>query len=215
VKFSGLTHGARRCLTPWISSFSEYCTLKAHRRVLADARRNERRLAEQGEVEFIVDSAADEAGSLIGSLLQIHADKFSAHHHYDQLEMGWKEFFSFLFRQPAARQVTELAALRLNGELIAACAGFASKGLRIYYFPGYIEQYAKFAPGKVLLMKLIERSFDNNDFFCFGPGQHPYKGEWSQAIAETKQMWIFLSERGRTEMSGRISGNLLSLFDTA
>jgi CelD/BcsL family acetyltransferase involved in cellulose biosynthesis len=203
--------------TPYIdarsSSFADYCAQKERRRVLADARRNERRLAEQGDLAFTIHTCASEAASLIDLLLAIHAGRFSEQHHYDRMDKNWKGFFSSLFRQTTARCVTNIAALRLNGELIAACAGFASKGLRIYYFPVFIEQYARFAPGKVLLMKLIQESFDSKDFFCLGPGEHPYKGPWSQAIAETKQMWIFLSERGRTEMSGRLSGNLLSLFD--
>lgn len=196
-------------------SFADYFVNKKHRRVLADAKRNARRLSELGNVDFTLHSDVADVRSLIGMLLQIHEDKFSDDHHYGRLDGNWKDFFARLFEQKAAAIVTELSVLRLNGEVVAACMGFSSKGVRCYYLPVYMASYAKFAPGKVLLMKLLERSFEDKDFFCFGPGLHPYKGDWSQATAETKQMWIFLSDRSRTEMAGRISENFLSLFDAA
>lgn len=180
---------------------------------LPDARRCRRRLAEQGGLDILNVADTDGMGQEIKELLRIHGNKFAGRHIYDNIDSRWGQFFAELIDAEAGKGIVELVIMRLNGEIIAGSLNFLCKGRRYYYMPFSVKKYDKFSPSKVLMAHLIEKTFEENGVFCFGPGVFPYKEDWCQAIAELKVLWLFLTPRARELLPQRAGLNINSLFD--
>ena len=71
---------------------------------------------------------------------------------------------------------SHLSYLLLNDKIIAAHLGYVVNKNFYYLFPTYDEEYSKYSPGNILLLKLIENFFnDNGQVFDFTTGDEIYK----------------------------------------
>jgi len=69
-----------------------------------------------------------------------------------------------------------LSWLECGGSVIATHLGFEHRGLLHWYIPTYAMDWGKYAPGRLLLLKLIEWSIDHGlSGFDFMRGEEPYK----------------------------------------
>jgi CelD/BcsL family acetyltransferase involved in cellulose biosynthesis len=125
---------------------------------LSDARRCIRRLSELGKLEFSIDSPDVDLMENVQILCRQQSKRFAGQHVFSATE-NWNGFLPELAMRGVTGGVNELAALRLNGELIASHLGFLCKGRRHYYFPGHVVEYLKYSPAKVLMLFLIEQTF--------------------------------------------------------
>jgi CelD/BcsL family acetyltransferase involved in cellulose biosynthesis len=85
----------------------------------------------------------------------------------------------------AARGTLRLAFLRLGGRAIAF--QLALQEARRYYFlkGGYATEYARFAPGKLLVQATLERAYGERlESFEFLGAAEPWKLEWTDTVRE-------------------------------
>lgn len=72
---------------------------------------------------------------------------------------GMYDFFVRQAGQLARREHLELAALRLDGRMIAFVYGFRAKGVYFAHKIGYDPRFAAFSPGQMLFSWILERLF--------------------------------------------------------
>ena len=205
----------RRRVSPYIDCRTlDYKAFFASKKksTLPDARRCLRRLAEQGSLDISNVGNTARMGQEIKELLIIHGNKFAGNHIYDSIDCRWGQFFAELIDAEAGRGIVEPVIMRLNGEIIAGSLNFLCKGRRHYYMPFSVKKYDKFSPSKVLMAHLIEKTFEENGVFCFGPGVFPYKEDWCQTVAELKVLWLFLTPRARELLPQRVTTDINSAF---
>lgn len=78
-----------------------------------------------------------------------------------------------------------LSWLDCGGSVIATHLGFQHRGLLHWYIPTYALDWSKYAPGRLLLLKLIEWSIDHGlSRFDFMRGEEPYKAHLANARCE-------------------------------
>jgi CelD/BcsL family acetyltransferase involved in cellulose biosynthesis len=69
-----------------------------------------------------------------------------------------------------------LSWLDCGGSVIATHLGLEHRGVLHWYVPSYAMEWGKYAPGRLLLLKLLEWSVDHRlSGFDFMRGEEPYK----------------------------------------
>lgn len=170
---------------------------------LPDARRCERRLRELGQLEFCCPDHHSDLNELVAVLCRQSAENFGSKHLLGT-QSDWAGFFSKLIAELGPVGLIEMSTLRLDGRVIASHLGFLFKGRRYYYLPAYDQEFSRFSPSKVLMAKLIERSFHENGVFCFGSGTYPYKLDWCQTVGEVKIPIVFFDPAARRALDDYI-----------
>lgn len=157
----------------------------AHR-VVADVRRRRRRLEEQGRLAFVVEDGRTRLEELLAEGFAIEGS-------------GWKDargtalrsrqatrlHYTSVARWAAQRGTLRLAFLRLDERAIAF--QFALEDGGGYYFlkGGYATEYARFAPGKVLVNYALERAYLKGlRSYEFLGAAEPWKLEWTETVRE-------------------------------
>lgn len=192
----------RKPALPYIDArqgdFISFCAGKK-KATLADARRCERRLAEIGKLEFILANDQATVRDQVRELCRINIEMFGDHHLHGK-DRVWIEFLAMLTYDYVDAGFVELSTLRLNGKDIAWSLNLHYKGRRYHYQSAYLPKYKACSPSKVLLVKMIERTFAERGIFCFGPGLFGYKVDWSQAIDDLTFSWVFFNDAARQEL---------------
>jgi CelD/BcsL family acetyltransferase involved in cellulose biosynthesis len=101
----------------------------------------------------------------------------------------------------AARGWLDLAALELDGRLLAFALTFKRGGTLFYYLPAFDPDYARYAPSAMLLAHLIETACGEGlgelDFML---GDEPYKAQWASGSRSTSRLVI-----GAPTVAGRLA----------
>jgi CelD/BcsL family acetyltransferase involved in cellulose biosynthesis len=157
----------------------------------------ERRLErEAGPLRFVAHSP-DKA--LLENLLQWKTAQFRHN--------GWRDLFSL----PWVRQVAErihttqtadfagiLSVLYAGDRLVAAHFGMRSASVLHYWFPSYDQEFSKYSPGVMLLLKMAEAAptlgINTIDMGC---GEHSYKDRLMNGFVPTA--------RGSVELAGVVT----------
>ena len=152
----------------------------------SDILRCEKRLAEAGSLAiFQLDNAALNAASA-----QVAMAGFLGMYHRQwaqnrfRREPRWLDFYQRLAVAGAQAGTLEFSFVTLDGQPVAAHYGFVHKARRYYFTPTYDVDLARFSPGKVLLRRLVEGSFDRGEVFDFQNDLEPYKLDWSTGVAD-------------------------------
>jgi CelD/BcsL family acetyltransferase involved in cellulose biosynthesis len=156
------------------------------RRVLSDVRRRRRRLEEEGRLKVEIEDGRTRLDELLDEGFAIEGS-------------GWKDrrgtalrshestrrHYTSVARWAAGRGTLRLAFLRLEGRAIAF--QFALEDARRYYFlkGGYATEYARFAPGKVLVQATLEHAYQAGllSYELLGAAE-PWKLEWTDRVRE-------------------------------
>lgn len=184
-----LTHRTLSQIDSRGQSFEGYFA-RRKKSTLPDALRCERRLCELGQLEFRCSDHHSDLDEIVTWLCRQSADNFGSNHLLGT-QSDWAGFVAKLAAQLCPIGLIEISTLRLDGRVIASHLGFLFKGRRSYYLPAYDHKFSRFSPSKVLMAKLIERTFHENGVFCFGSGIYPYKLDWCQTVGEVKIPIVF------------------------
>ena len=93
---------------------------------------------------------------------------------------------------------SHLSYLILDDKIISAHLGFIIEKKLFYLFPCYDQEYSKYSPGNILLIKLIEIFFKNDgQVFDFTIGNEDYKLRLSNTINEILYKNISLTISGK------------------
>ncbi|MCZ6770839.1 MAG: GNAT family N-acetyltransferase, partial [Proteobacteria bacterium] len=162
-------------------NWRDYYHSRTSTKMRSTDRRNERRLAELGELEFSVVREPGDAAPIVEKMIaqkSIQYDRSGARNIFR--EAGHREFHHFCAEQFCDGLLVHLSTLKAGSEILAIHWGMTF-GRRFYHFmPTYDRSaYAKFSPGRLLLLKLMEWSFENQiEVFDFTVGNDVYKKDW-------------------------------------
>ena len=163
------------------------------RRVVSEARRRRRRLAEQGELTFQVEDGRQRLDQLLEEGFRVEAS-------------GWKgeagtaiasreetrRFYTEVARFCAKADWLRLAFLRLDGWPIAFKFLVVHGRVFSQLKSGFDEEYRKFAPGILLLRDAIAQAFENGaTTYEFLGADDPFKVEWASGRHERKVVQAF------------------------
>ena len=150
-------------------------------------RRAERRLQKLGPLRFEVCRARPVPGHILHILLQQKIKWLRANH-----ERSWMSdettdnaaLLSHIAEAAADAGCLHLSWLDCGGSIIAAHFGLEHQGVLHWYIPSYDMDWGKYAPGRLLLLKLIAWAIDHGlSGFDFMRGDEPYKSR----LANTHQ----------------------------
>jgi CelD/BcsL family acetyltransferase involved in cellulose biosynthesis len=142
-------------------------------------RRAERRLLKIGPLRFEVCHRRPVPARILEILLRHKTEWLRANHM--QSWMSGKASDSATLLHRIAEAAADAGSLHLSwlecgGSVIATHLGFEHRGLLHWYIPTYAMDWGKYAPGRLLLLKLIEWSIDHGlSGFDFMRGEETYK----------------------------------------
>lgn len=155
---------------------------KISKKVLADTRRQMRRLKDLGELTFIVASEPGTAVRITRAMIEQKSDRYRSTGVLDQFRHQCNQNFylELATRLSGPAGPIHVSAMLLDGNVIAAHWG-AVFGERYYYLmPSYQgDVFSKYSPGKILLEHVIDASFQVGvKIFDFTVGIEGYKEIW-------------------------------------
>ena len=171
-------------------------------RHLSTNRRKERRLAEQGCLEFRELAAGDDLDAWTGQFIQLES-------------AGWKQgqpgavatseasrrFFTAIVRQGWARGSLMILELRLDGALIGSMCNLLAAPGSFLYKVAFDERFSRYSPGELMQMENIRRVHARPDI------------QWMDSLAEPsfEHVYRWLDRRTIRSMvvcTGRPGGEL-------
>jgi CelD/BcsL family acetyltransferase involved in cellulose biosynthesis len=153
-----------------------------------DLRRQQRRISETGEIQFLVFTEATEveAQQELSAFLIAHKRRWP---------MAYKapHFHELLIKFGLPAKIVHFSTLRINGNALAWHLSFIYRD-RIYsYMPAQEEAFGNLSPGKVLLLKCIEDSIARRlNVYDFLRGEESYKSIWTD---KAESLWSFQLNR--------------------
>jgi CelD/BcsL family acetyltransferase involved in cellulose biosynthesis len=93
---------------------------------------------------------------------------------------GGASLLTDIAQAAAAAGTLHVCWLQCNNEIVAAHLGFTHQGTLYWYMPSYALSWARFGPGRLLLLKTIGWAIDNGfSSIDFMRGEEPYKARLS------------------------------------
>ncbi len=161
-------------------------------------RRAGRRLAQNGPLRFEVCRDKPLRSRVLNALIRQKTEWLLAHEKQSWLSdepTSGPSLLNQIADAAAAAGHLHLCWLQCGDEIIATHLGFEHQGFLHWYIPTYAMTWAKFAPGRLLLLKLIEWAIDNGlSGFDFMRGDEPYKTRLSNDYCELTD-FIFANSR--------------------
>jgi CelD/BcsL family acetyltransferase involved in cellulose biosynthesis len=156
------------------------------RRVVADARRRRRRLEERGRLTFAVEDGRIRLEELLAEGLAIEGSGWKdARGTALRSRRATRRHYTSVANWAAHRGTLRLAFLRLDERPIAFQFALEDGGRYYFLKGGYATEYARFAPGKVLVHFTLERAYSVGlDSYEFLGAAEPWKLEWTNTIRE-------------------------------
>lgn len=169
-----------------------------------------RKLArEHGPVVFEMHRVDDAA---LATLLSWKSAQYVASRASDLFAPGWiREVVINLSRRQSPEFAGMLAVLRAGDRPVAAHFGLRSRDLLHYWFPAYDATFSAYAPGRMLLVDMIDAASAHGiRVIDFGKGEAVYKSRLANgqvALLEGSVVtspWLRVWRRGRSSVAGWI-----------
>ena len=160
--------------------WEDYTSQVLKKKFYQDFLRTKRLIKKKGKVEFIIAKKSEEKEKIIEILINQKKLQLTKNN-IDSFNTKDINFYKNFEKYKNNQFVTQVSAIKLNGELVAAHWGIVGKNYFYYLLPAMPDgDIKKFAPGKLLLSLLIRWSIAKKlQFFDFGLGEETYKKNWS------------------------------------
>lgn len=163
-----------------------------------DIERQERRLAELGQISFKVfgRNESEKAQLVFPDFLEAHRRKWPN---------AFKPigFHEKLLQKGLSAGIVHFSMIEVGGNPISWHFGFNYNRRFYYYMPAFLEKYGSFSPGKLHLSFLMKDAFSGElEVFDFLRGAEAYKKDWTNA---EEILYSFL-------LSGRGFSSTVKLF---
>jgi CelD/BcsL family acetyltransferase involved in cellulose biosynthesis len=134
---------------------------------LREFRRQRRRLAELGKLEYHVDRGADEIRLGVEAFLTLEAQGWKGR---ERTAMAIDRFRAAFAREAvhrlAERDLCRVHSLTLDGEVIACLIVFIEKGVAYTWKTAYDEKYAAYSPGTLLMLDATRTHLEDPNIEC-------------------------------------------------
>jgi CelD/BcsL family acetyltransferase involved in cellulose biosynthesis len=206
--------------------FDDFLKQRRNGKWLSTHRRKQRRLAEQGQISFVIAKEKVEIDRILKALLCQKSRNYREMGVTDLFgENGYRKFFEYMSSRYINDDLVHLSALSLDENILATHWGLAYKGRFYYLFPSYeSDLYAQYSPGTLLLQYLFEWCIENDiNIFDFTDGDEPYKSLWCDQIIKLYDYFeartfkghlciLLLRLKRRAKLEIKQSERLLKLF---
>ena len=162
-------------------SWNAYYIENVNKSIRADSKRQRKRLSELGTLEFILANDANDIESITEKMI---LQKRRRYHETGVRDIFTRKNVKDFYIQTALALVPigkiNVAALKLNGRILATHWGLISNNTFYYLMPTYEgAEWKKFSCGRILLEFLLEWSFERKlNIFDFTGGGEEYKKIW-------------------------------------
>lgn len=157
---------------------------------LGKLRRQQRRLAESGELVFAESYEEPDLNRLLDQFLQLEASGWKGRHGTAlACNANEEAFFRAIIAEAKARDRLSFLTMRLDGTLLAGQSSLIGRTGSFLFKTAYDESYSKFSPGVLLEIEHLRRLHDPKDPLrgkltwsdsCAGPGDGPVYRCWPE-----------------------------------
>ena len=155
-------------------SYNDYYS-KLKKGLRQDIRRQKKRLSETGDLKYHVHS-----GTVHGGVLESFSLFLSVHRQKWPGSYKAPGFHHKLFQEGASEGLVHFSEMRIDDQPISWHLGFMYKGRFYYYMPAFLDDFARYSPGKVHLSFLVEECFQRGiRVFDHLRGLENYKAGWT------------------------------------
>ena len=151
-----------------------------------DLDRRMRLLEQEGAVPLQVSDGSEQLDELLAEGFRVEGSGWKSERGTAiESRPETRSFYTEVARWAARAGWLRLAFLRLDSRPIAFQYGLESGGCYYFLKGGFDAAYLRFAPGKLLLRAMLERSFGSGIVrFDFGGGDEAFKREWTDVSRE-------------------------------
>lgn len=158
---------------------ADYFSKPSLKKILADSKRQKKRLNEIDNVSIIFSEKSDCYKNQVAIMIEQKKVQYLELKSKNLLaSKSVKSFYLDAFDNKI--QQIHMSCLKLGDKIIATHWGAIFRNRFYYLMPSFDRgEFAKFSPGKILLEELIHLSIENKiDFFDFTIGGENYKKDW-------------------------------------
>ncbi|WP_323029039.1 GNAT family N-acetyltransferase [Castellaniella defragrans] len=152
------------------------------RKMLADNRRNLRRLQDQGACSHTPAHTLDTADAVLAELFRQKSRRWRETGSRDLFaDPAYRAFYSTLTRHELPHGRVNLCSLQAGGALVATQWGLAFRHRYYWILPAYADgDLARYSPGRLLLQAQIEWAIGHGfEIFDLTVGDEAYKKAWA------------------------------------
>jgi CelD/BcsL family acetyltransferase involved in cellulose biosynthesis len=159
-------------------------------------RRSKRKLEELGKLEFKKLETQSEIEQYLPEVFKVHHMRWRGYYIGSKFSTSsGQKFYTEIAKDYLAKGWLKLTVMLLNGRVIAYSYSFFWNGRYFFYNPAFDPRYSQYSPGTLLLLFLLEDSFDSGICeFDFGKGELSYKHHWGTDSRQSKRI-IFASPK--------------------
>jgi CelD/BcsL family acetyltransferase involved in cellulose biosynthesis len=180
-------------------TWNDFQENKIKNKIIADIRRQKKRLAKLGEVEFLVADSNLEKRGIINEMIKQKKYRYHQTGEWNMLSIyKYELFYEKLALIDSDVIKIHCSSLSVGNKLIATHVGLVC-GNRYYYImpSNEYKDWGKYSPGKVLLEYLIKWSIDNGfKIFDFTIGDESYKQQWCDVKTDLYETFNVVTFKG-------------------
>ena len=151
------------------------------KRIRSDSERQIRRLKKIGNIKFDIARSINDKKNIIKKMIEQKYGRYEKTKVWNMFKIDhYKDFYEKLaYLYPKNFQV-HCSSLKVGNEVIATHVGIYDKKTFYYLMPANnLNEWEKYSPGRLLLIKLLEWSINNKlSIFDFTIGGEAYKKIW-------------------------------------
>ena len=163
------------------STWKEHYEKKVKNKLRSDSRRQRRRLAENGELKFLVAKEQNTKKNIIDNMISQKSRRYRDTKVSDMLSIPeHKKFYEKLANIPEKTLEVHCSALYVGKTIVATHVGLVDQSIFYYLMPAHEGgDWERYSPGRLLLEHLIEWSIKRQlKIFDFTVGIERYKKDW-------------------------------------
>ena len=164
------------------NDWEDYKEAHISKKVLADSRRQRKRLAEIGNLNFKIFSDEEGMSQVTKTMLRQKKRRYQEKEGWDMFQISeFKDFYLGLPKQLSMKASVHCSALLLDTKIIACHWGILEEEKLFYLMPTHEGgEYSKYSAGKLLLEELHKWcSLTGVNYLDFTGGDEHYKKIWT------------------------------------
>ena len=161
-------------------------------------RYDQRKLAEQGNVAIETVDSFEDVRAIMPATCLVEVESWKSKEGAGLYSIrGKRGFFFELLPELAKSGRVRVSVMRLEDQPIAWQIDLLDSGYLGVHHLAFDKAYAKYSPGKQLLISNLRQAWEDGRMVDFLPGNYDYKEKWSSRVEPVRELhWFRKSFRG-------------------
>ena len=161
-------------------------------------RYDQRKLAEQGNIAIEIVDSFEDVRAIMPSTCLVEVESWKSKEGAGLYSIrGKRGFFFELLPELAKSGRVRVSVMRLDDQPIAWQIDLIDAGYLGVHHLAFDKAYAKYSPGKQLLISNLRQAWEDGRMVDFLPGNYDYKEKWSSRVEPVRELhWFRRSLRG-------------------